>query len=99
MRILDWLAVVLRYELCEEFGREILETGLDDGDGVSAERAGVMADRVFLPLIVLRCLLGALEAACKIVDIRCIRGGSGDLTRSEVWDEVCEDGFRGTIKP
>ena len=99
MRILDCLEVVLRYELCDEFGREILEPGLDDGDGVSAERAGLLADRVFLPLIVLRCLLGAFEAACKIVDIRCIRGGSGDLTRSEVCDEVCEDVLRGTMKP
>lgn len=93
------MAFVLRYELCEEFGREILEIGLDDGDGVSAERVGLLFNAVFLPLSVLRCLLGAFEAACKSVDIRCIRGGSGDLTRSEAKDEVCEVGLRGTMKP
>ena len=88
---------MVRYELCEEFGRDILETGLDDG--VSAELAGLLADVVLLPLIVLRCLLGASEAACRSVDVRCMRGVSGDLAWSEVRDEVCEDGLRGTMKP
>ena len=78
---------MVRYELCEEFGRAVLDTGLDDED-VSAERAGLLAGWVFLPLIVLRCLLGASEATCRSVDIRCIRGGSGDLAWLESSDEA-----------
>lgn len=39
----------------------ILDTGLED-EGVSAERAGLVADGAFLRLSVLRCLLGASEA-------------------------------------
>lgn len=76
----------------------ILDTGLDE-DGVSAERAGLFADGALLRLIVLRCLLGASEAICNSVDIRCIRGGSGHLAWLEFMDEACEDGLRGTIKP
>ena len=76
----------------------MLDTGLDD-EGVSAERAGLLAKGVLLPLIVLRCLLGASEAICRTVDIRCIRGGSGDLAWSELRDEAREDGLRRTMKP
>ena len=75
-----------------------LDTGLED-EGVSADRARLWADRVFLRRIVLRCLLGASEATCSSVDTRCIRGGSGDLAEVEFRDEACEDGLRGTMKP
>ncbi len=89
---------MVRYELCEELGRIILDTGLDD-EGVSTERAGLVAVGALLLLMVLRCLLGASEAACRSVDIRCMRGGSGDLAWLDFRDDACEDGLRGTMKP
>ena len=75
-----------------------VDAGLDD-EGVSAERVGLLPKGGFLPLIVLRCLLGASEAICRTVDMRCIRGKSGDLARSELRDEPREDGLRRTMKP